>query len=304
MIFRRFFHQTSIVPFYASSNLNATSLLASLRKKTGYSISNCKKALEITGNDLAKAESWLDSQAQEQGWLKAAKLQNRATNNGLVGVSFNNSKVAMVEVNCETDFVARNEKFQALVAEAARSCLISVPTGSSTMLQVNYSSEQLGDVPFNNGSDTSKLSDLVALNIGQIGENMSLCRGAALQCPSNLNIKLACSSHPAQSHGEVLLGKYGAVLAYEEVPAENESGEELPEGVTLEKLPKQLCQHIIGMNPKTVERIGENAPKSEEESALLLQEFVINPEYTVGEILSIAGLKVHGFLRFECGEQR
>merc|ERR1712127_33842 len=98
MIFRRFIHLSSSNAFFVSNQILAGSPLANLRKKTGYSISNCKKALEVTGNDLVKAESWLNSQAQEQGWMKAAKLSNRTTRHGLVGICQNHIDVAMVEV--------------------------------------------------------------------------------------------------------------------------------------------------------------------------------------------------------------
>ena len=119
----------------------------------------------------------------------------------------------------------------------------------------------------------------------------------------------------------VLLGKYGAVVAYEENVAQPESCEELPENVSAETLPRQLCQHIIGlikldvitistfnviifiykgMNPQTID--SAEGSNSDEETALLKQEFVASPEYKVEEILQSAGWKVHGFLRFQCGE--
>merc|ERR1712116_52868 len=292
MIFRRFIQFSATRTFHSSSQLSASSPLAALRKKTGYSISNCKKALEINANDLLKAE----------GWLKAAKLQSRTTRHGLIGISQNHIGVAMVEINCETDFVARNEKFQSLVAEAARACARNLPIDCSGTHQINYNSEELGDLKTSEEIST-KLSDLVALNIGQIGENMNLRRGASIGS-ADKNIKLAYSSHPSQSVEEVLVGKYGAVVAYEESVDQPESLKDLPENVTVEKLPRQLCQHIIGMNPKTLNRTEQGAEvSSDEETALYHQEFVSDPEYTVGEILQLAGWKVHAFLRFECGEE-
>jgi len=128
---------------------------------------------------------------------------------------------------------------------------------------------------------------------------MNLRRGAAI-CSPNENIRLTISSHPSQSVDGVLLGKYGAVVAYEENVAQPESCEELPENVSAETLPRQLCQHIIGMNPQTID--SAEGSNSDEETALLKQEFVASPEYKVEEILQSAGWKVHGFLRFQCGE--
>lgn len=95
------------------------SALATLRKKTGYTFANCKKALELHNNDLPKAEQWLKQQAQTLGWSKATKLEGRSTKQGLVGVLVRNNIGAMVEVNCETDFVARNEHFQKFVEKVS-----------------------------------------------------------------------------------------------------------------------------------------------------------------------------------------
>ena len=99
--------------------------LSSLRKKTGYSFVNCKKALEQFGEDINQAEIWLKEQAQKEGWAKATKLQDRSAVQGLVGVNYNPDEGTgiLVEVNCETDFVARNSKFQDMVARVSESCL-------------------------------------------------------------------------------------------------------------------------------------------------------------------------------------
>lgn len=116
MLFRRLFHHTSFVSFLSSNVMTANqSLLSSLRKKTGYAITNCKKALEINDNDIEKvfdqkfslikniikyyhikAENWLNSQAQAQGWAKAAKLNSRSTPNGLVGIMLDTKCAIMV----------------------------------------------------------------------------------------------------------------------------------------------------------------------------------------------------------------
>lgn len=107
-----------------TSNLRATekSLLAALRKQTGYSFSNCKKALELNGNNLEKAQEWLQQQAQALGWSKATKLEGRQTSQGLIGLMVQNNCAALVELNCETDFVARNENFKEMLNLATKSC--------------------------------------------------------------------------------------------------------------------------------------------------------------------------------------
>ncbi|CAK9828316.1 Elongation factor Ts, mitochondrial [Anthophora retusa] len=90
------------------------SLLSKLRKKTGYTFINCKKALEVNDNDMAKAEQWLKDQAQKEGWSQATKLQSRVTTQGLIAMITKKNHGALVEINCETDFVARNKKFHDL----------------------------------------------------------------------------------------------------------------------------------------------------------------------------------------------
>ncbi|XP_067385938.1 elongation factor Ts, mitochondrial isoform X2 [Emydura macquarii macquarii] len=94
-------------------------LLVKLRRKTGYSFVNCKKALEKFSGDSKQAEVWLHEQAQKEGWSKASKLQGRKTKEGLIGLMRAGNTAVMVEVNCETDFVSRNVKFQQLVQQAA-----------------------------------------------------------------------------------------------------------------------------------------------------------------------------------------
>ena len=117
------------------------SSLGKLRKKTGYSLSICKKALEESGQDMAKAELWLREQAQAQGWAKAQKLEGRNTQQGLLGVQVVGDKAALVELNCETDFVARNAKFHSLLQVVASTCINKPIDGDGTehVVQVKIS---------------------------------------------------------------------------------------------------------------------------------------------------------------------
>lgn len=114
----RFFHSTS-----ATCAAVEKSALAALRKSTGYTFANCKKALELHNNDVKEAEKWLRAQAQELGWTKANKLEGRTTAQGLIGILVEKNIGALVEVNCETDFVARNNEFQAFLELASNSCI-------------------------------------------------------------------------------------------------------------------------------------------------------------------------------------
>lgn len=122
----RCFHLSSIVQAAEKSPL------AKLRKATGYTFANCKKALELHNNDLEQAEKWLKDQAQAMGWTKASKLEGRATAQGLIGVLVEKNIGALVEVNCETDFVARNSEFQAFLEKAANSCIKYISEVDST----------------------------------------------------------------------------------------------------------------------------------------------------------------------------
>lgn len=113
----RFFHTGGVILATDKSQLSA------LRKKTGYTFANCKKALELHDNNLTQAEVWLKEQAQALGWSKATKLEGRQTTQGLIGVAVKNQDGVLIEVNCETDFVARNQEFQKIVEEVASTCL-------------------------------------------------------------------------------------------------------------------------------------------------------------------------------------
>lgn len=116
-LFARHFHRSG---FNCAAEKSA---LAALRKATGYTFANCKKALELHNNDVKEAEKWLREQAQALGWAKVNKLEGRATAQGLVGVLVEKNIGALVEVNCETDFVARNSEFQTFLERASRSCV-------------------------------------------------------------------------------------------------------------------------------------------------------------------------------------
>lgn len=113
----RFFHKGHVI--FATEK----SQLATLRKKTGYTFVNCKKALELHNNDINQAEVWLKQQAQAMGWSKATKLEGRQTRQGLIGVAVKDQNGVLIEINCETDFVARNQEFQNIVEEVANVCL-------------------------------------------------------------------------------------------------------------------------------------------------------------------------------------
>lgn len=273
----RYFHSTS---FYNSVNKSA---LAKLRKKTGYTFANCRKALELNENDLGKAEEWLREQAKTLGWAKATKLEGRPTSQGLVGVAFAPEKAVMVEVNCETDFVARNSKFKSLVELVTSTCL------TQNLTSQHLNAEDLKNLKT---SDGSPLADHQALLIGDIGENVALRR--AFSYTTTPGLKLAGYTHPApEQSSSILLGKYGALIAFT-----------APDNPEAKDLGRQLCQHVIGMNPRAVGQIGvdEAAECIDEETTMVHQEYLLDPLLTVGQLLSDLQASVVSFKRFECGE--
>lgn len=109
----------------------AKSNLAVLRKNTGYSFSLCKKALETNNNNPSEAEKWLNQQAANLEWSKNKNVSARKTNQGLIGIQVvEGAFAAIFELNCETDFVARNEHFLNLLSVTAKTCVDHVGNSS------------------------------------------------------------------------------------------------------------------------------------------------------------------------------
>ncbi|XP_055014782.1 elongation factor Ts, mitochondrial-like [Boleophthalmus pectinirostris] len=265
-------------------------LLMKLRKSTGYTFTNCKKALEKFDNDITQAESWLHEQAQKEGWSKANKLEGRRAREGLVGVFVGDSDAVMVEVNCETDFVARNEKFQELVKAVAFATLAHHK--NKPQKHTGYVKSLLG------GEDLSKLTltegvtlaDHVAFVIGRLGENMSVKRAVTLGVPSDWHIgSYVHGSVPGQA--EVVMGRYGALVVFQGGPAGEEGA-----------LGRKLGQHVVGEAPVALGNM-EDLPCGEGETRLLAQTFLGDPSRTVAQFLKGKQARVLDFVRFQCGEK-
>ncbi|XP_043822389.1 elongation factor Ts, mitochondrial [Dromiciops gliroides] len=268
--------------------------LKKLRQKTGYSFTNCKKALETCGGDLAQAEAWLHKQAQKEGWSKATKLQGRKTKEGLIGLLREGNSAVMVEVNCETDFVSRNVKFQQLVQQVAL----------GTMLYCQSLREQLST--YNKGFlETAELSrlragpnredslkDQLTLCIGKLGENLTLKRAAWVTVPHGFYIgSYVHGAVHSPSLSNMVLGKYGALVICQ--TSEEKSN--------LEDIGRRLGQHVVGMAPLSVGSM-EDEPGGEEETKMLAQPYLLDPSITLGQYVKPQGVSVVDFLRFECGE--
>ena len=173
------------------ANVNAA-MVKELRDKTGAGMMDCKAALSESGGDIETAVDWL----RKKGLAKAAKKAGRVAAEGLVAVESSGHLATILEVNSETDFVARNDQFQAFVREAAKIALM----GDGTL-------EALSGARFPGSQTTVKdrLNELIAT----IGENMTLRRLHKLEISTGL---IASYVHNAVSEG---LGKIGVLVALE-----------------------------------------------------------------------------------------
>lgn len=281
-------------------------LVKELREKTGAGMMDCKKALAATSGQLEPAVDWL----RKQGLAAASKKAGRVAAEGLVGVQTSGKKGALVEVNSETDFVARNDKFQEFVATVAK---LALDKGGDV--------EALKSAAYPGGKTVGeKLTDLVAT----IGENMQLRRVAHLSVTNGI---VASYVHSAAAPG---LGKIGIMVALESTGAEDK----------LQALGRQIAMHIAAANPQSVsvdsldksaidrERnvLAEQARASGkaediiakmvegrlrkfyEEVVLLEQVYVIDGETKVSKVVAEAAktvgapVKVAGFVRYALGE--
>nr|XP_020502504.1 elongation factor Ts, mitochondrial [Labrus bergylta] len=265
-------------------------LLMKLRKSTGYTFINCKKALEKFDNDISQAETWLNEQAQKEGWSKANKLEGRKAKEGLIGLFIGDKTAVMVEVNCETDFVARNENFQQLVKDVAFATMAHHQ--NKTQSKGGYVKSILaGDEVCKLSVDEgASLADRVALTIGRLGENMSVKRAVTLSVPAEWNVGSYVHGG-VSSQTKVAMGRYGALVVFKG----GKEGEQ-------DTLGHKLGQHIVGEAPVSLGNM-DDLPCGESETRLLPQTFLGDPSRTVAQFLLGQQARVLDFVRFQCGER-
>ncbi|MBO6509988.1 MAG: elongation factor Ts [Roseibium sp.] len=280
-------------------------MVKELREKSGAGMMDCKTALTESGGDMEAAVDWL----RTKGLAKAAKKAGRVAAEGLVGVAAEGNKAAVIELNSETDFVARNEGFQELVSKVAK---VALGTDGSV------EAVAAADV------DGKPVSETITDAVATIGENMTLRRSAVLSASEGV-----VSTY---IHGKVVegLGKIGVLVALES------SGD----ADKLNALGRQIAMHIAAtsplalntddLDPAVVERertvFSEQARESGkpeniiekmvegrlrkfyEEVTLVKQAFVINPDQTVEQAVEVLAkelgteVKLSGFVRFALGE--
>ncbi|KAH7716933.1 Elongation factor TS family protein [Aphelenchoides avenae] len=296
-----------------------------LRKKTGYSYANCRKALVKFGeNNMAEAEKWLRQEAAKEGWAKAAKLGARQTAQGLMSVLAHGDYAAVVELKCETDFVARSDPFKELLEEltvaiadtATKATKRASQSGGFTIADVDTASTKT--------RKGRTVAEAVAMTVGKLGENITIGR-AQLILPKQ-GVKLFGQAHPQEGTESIHMGRFVSVLGIQREAATT--------AFPTEKLAAQLCHHIIGMCPEKVgtprdasadaeaekKKAAEGAADEDEddlnafsrvdvtridenETELLRQPFMLNPTQTVHDYLQSHGANVSQFVRLELGAE-
>lgn len=194
-------------------------LVKELREKTGAGMMDCKKALIETDGDVETAVDWL----RKKGLSAASKKAGRTAAEGLIGIAVGDSTGAMVEINSETDFVARNEHFQAFVRTASELSLAN-DGDTEAVMQAGYP-----------GEDRTVEEQLTHL-IATIGENMSVRRTTSLSVENGV---VSSYIHNAASEG---LGKIGVLVA---LASEGDAG-------VLAGVGKQLAMHIAAAKPQAL----------------------------------------------------
>ncbi|SEM59817.1 translation elongation factor Ts (EF-Ts) [Sphingomonas gellani] len=282
------------------------SMVKDLREKSGAGMMDCKKALNETGGDMDAAMDWL----RTKGLAAAQKKSSRTAAEGLVGVATSGTKGAAVEVNSETDFVAKNDQFQSFVREVTQ---IALATGDDI--------EAIKGEAIPSGTT---VSEVLTNNIATIGENQSLRRAKRLEV---VNGAVVSYVHNAASPG---LGKIGVLVALE-----SEASDDVLQG-----LGKQLAMHIAAAFPKALneedldeaeiereraiatEKASESGKpadiiakmvegsiaKYRKEHALVSQLFVMDGKTKISDVIAKAGkdaganIVLKDYVRFQLGE--
>lgn len=281
-------------------------MVKDLREKTGAGMMDCKKALAESNGEMEAAVDWL----RKKGLSAAAKKAGRVAAEGLVAVASSGAKAAVVEVNAETDFVARNDAFQALAVQVAK---IALETGADV--------EALKSQAYPGGGTVQDaLTNLVAT----IGENMTLRRVAQLSVSQGI---VASYVHNALAPN---LGKIGVLVALESSA----------DAAKLQELGKQIAMHVAAARPealniadvdaKALERernvladqarasgkpediiakmVDGRLRKYYEEVVLMEQVYVVDGESRISQVVEKAAralgtaVKLTGFARYQLGE--
>ncbi len=279
----------------------SASMVRDLREKTSAGMLDCKKALEETKGDFEAAVEWL----RKKGLASASKKSDRLASEGMVVAQVSGNTGVIVEVNSETDFVAKNDQFKAFVAEVASTVLTTNPADVSILAEVKMKSGQ-------------SVSETLKENIARIGENLVLRRFARYEGTGLVHTYI---------HGD---GKIGVMVELSTAATKD----------AIKTFANDICLHVAAMNPlalspdqvpaaivakekeilkaKAIEQgkkpemldkiLAGQINKFLAESCLLEQSFVKNPDIKVKEYMAETGkqtgetLSIQRFVRFELGE--
>ena len=266
-------------------------LVKELRDATGAGMMDAKKALTETDGDMEAAVDWL----RTKGLAKAAKKSGRTAAEGLVAVVVDGGKGVAVEVNSETDFVAKNGEFQDMVGKIATAAL--AVDDVDALLAADLGGKNVADT----------LTDKIAT----IGENMSVRRLAKIEGETVVTyVHNAATAGMgkigvlvAMKGGDEALGKQVAMHIAAVNPAALSEAELDPAVVEKEKQVQMDIARESGKPEAVIEKMIEGRMKKfVAESTLLSQQFVVNPDVTVGAAAAEAGAEITGFVRLEVGE--
>lgn len=234
-------------------------LVKDLREQTGAGMMDCKQALTENNGDITAAIDWL----RKKGLSKAAKKAGRVAAEGLVGIALAGAKGAMVEVNSETDFVARNDQFQGLVKMIAQ---VALEAGSDV--------EKIKAAKVGAATVETAISDAIAT----IGENMTLRRAVSLSVDKGV---VAAYAHGAVAEG---LGKIGVLVALNSAGKTDE----------LSALGRQIAMHIAATNPLALDPAGLDSEIVRREKDVLADKYRQQgkPENMIEKIVE-SGLKTY-----------
>jgi len=234
-------------------------MVKSLRESTGVGMIDCNAALAATNGDMEAATDWL----RAKGLAKAAKKSTRVAAEGLVGIAVNGTTGAAVEVNSETDFVARNEKFQAMVADIAKLALAA-----------DGNTEKLKTAKFPGSKHA--VAEYVAEMVATIGENMGLRRTASLKVKDGV---IGSYVHNQAAPG---MGKIGVLVALESTGNKEE----------LAAFGRLLAMHVAATNPVAMDLAGVPPETLAREKAILEEKNGGKPANVLEKIIA-SGLKTY-----------
>ncbi|MGO9429507.1 translation elongation factor Ts [Rhodoblastus sp.] len=241
------------------ANITAA-MVKDLREKTGAGMMDCKNALSEVEGDIEAAVDWL----RKKGLSKAAKKSGRVAAEGLVGAATRGENGVLVEVNSETDFVARNEEFQALVKTIALVALEKGETDVEVLKNQHYP------------GDAGTVADAIANAVATIGENMTLRRVSALRVSQGV---IGQYVHNSIGDG---LGKIGVIVALESTGDKE----------ALTELGRKIAMHVAAAGPLALDAAGIDPAVLEREKNVLREKNAGKPAHVLEKIVE-SGLKTY-----------